>query len=643
MNCRMQIKCHKCGQAFSTVTSLSKHRRFCDSSPVPFHLGHHKLSHLDHSEGLGPGNGHFPLPPNLNNKFLPGPPFFQPPFSSHLHNLLGPNGPAAPGFPFLHNPNMMFPSMLTRMALNQLNGKSLLPPLPTPSPDREHKEDIKPSIRPTPPPEDAFHIASKLDNIKSNISDFKSIEEFRQRLMNGSLTRNTEVNENLVVNNESQNSQQKVEIKQEVEDNNTKSLQEINQGFDVNRNKSDSDTPSGVRREGDNPSKVNSDGEINSKTAKKGKERPLDLSNSRRDESLDNGSQSDTEMESTQCSKVQLDQGNISTIDYSQKVESPRDQEESRIEEEPRGFKPVLPSNKSFMPVSQSSPFPSPRQSTGENTPVTSTPTSTFPKPSGVGALGGGLESNLPFPKPVNPFLLGAMYRMQQPPYSPFHPSLSPAGALPQIAPRPTLPFTPPFMPGLHTPPFLNNPSAFPFLGRLGSYQDVLNGSQSKTKDRYSCKFCGKIFPRSANLTRHLRTHTGEQPYKCKYCERSFSISSNLQRHVRNIHNKEKPFKCPLCERCFGQQTNLERHIKKHETCSDPSEIVDSPESVRMEDDLGYFDEIRSFMCKVVDKNDSLEASDTEDIDVEDDDEEEEDIIPGLDEEMKINNEISQF
>ena len=33
-NCRMQIKCHKCGQAFSTVTSLSKHRRFCDSTPT---------------------------------------------------------------------------------------------------------------------------------------------------------------------------------------------------------------------------------------------------------------------------------------------------------------------------------------------------------------------------------------------------------------------------------------------------------------------------------------------------------------------------------------------------------------------------------------------------------------------------------
>jgi len=58
---------------------------------------------------------------------------------------------------------------------------------------------------------------------------------------------------------------------------------------------------------------------------------------------------------------------------------------------------------------------------------------------------------------------------------------------------------------------------------------------------RYACRYCGKVFPRSANLTRHLRTHTGEQPYKCKYCERQFSISSNLQRHVRNIHNKVRP------------------------------------------------------------------------------------------------------
>lgn len=105
-----------------------------------------------------------------------------------------------------------------------------------------------------------------------------------------------------------------------------------------------------------------------------------------------------------------------------------------------------------------------------------------------------------------------------------------------------------------------------------------LPNNAGKLKERYTCKFCYKVFPRSANLTRHLRTHTGEQPYKCNVCGRSFSISSNLQRHVRNIHHKEKPFKCPLCDRCFGQQTNLDRHLKKHEAEADTTGGADTTE-----------------------------------------------------------------
>ncbi len=52
----------------------------------------------------------------------------------------------------------------------------------------------------------------------------------------------------------------------------------------------------------------------------------------------------------------------------------------------------------------------------------------------------------------------------------------------------------------------------------------------------YECEFCSKQFPRAANLTRHLRSHTGEQPYTCLMCTRSFSISSNLQVKLRIIN-----------------------------------------------------------------------------------------------------------
>lgn len=45
--------------------------------------------------------------------------------------------------------------------------------------------------------------------------------------------------------------------------------------------------------------------------------------------------------------------------------------------------------------------------------------------------------------------------------------------------------------------------------GNSNNNRNNCNNSTNKNKERFTCKFCGKVFPRSANLTRHVRTHTG--------------------------------------------------------------------------------------------------------------------------------------
>ncbi|XP_028264882.1 PR domain zinc finger protein 16 isoform X7 [Parambassis ranga] len=205
---------------------------------------------------------------------------------------------------------------------------------------------------------------------------------------------------------------------------------------------------------------------------------------------------------------------------------------------------------------------------------------------------------------------------------------LDPVGALKEKFLRPSAPLFHPQMSAmenmteklesfgalkLDAPPNSLQHSAHPLFNFRSPPPSLSDAILRKGKERYACRYCGKIFPRSANLTRHLRTHTGEQPYRCKYCDRSFSISSNLQRHVRNIHNKEKPFKCHLCNRCFGQQTNLDRHLKKHEhenipvsqqsgmlsnlgtTIASPNSEPDNHALLDEKED-SYFSEIRNFI-----------------------------------------------
>lgn len=57
----------------------------------------------------------------------------------------------------------------------------------------------------------------------------------------------------------------------------------------------------------------------------------------------------------------------------------------------------------------------------------------------------------------------------------------------------------------------------------------------------YVCQYCKAVFAQSIELTRHVRTHTGDRPYVCRECGRGYSQASGLTVHLHTFHSKSTP------------------------------------------------------------------------------------------------------
>ncbi|CAB3363735.1 Hypothetical predicted protein [Cloeon dipterum] len=78
----------------------------------------------------------------------------------------------------------------------------------------------------------------------------------------------------------------------------------------------------------------------------------------------------------------------------------------------------------------------------------------------------------------------------------------------------------------------------------------------------FNCETCGKIFKLESQFKDHVRTHAERKDHKCDICGRLFTMRSYLNSHLKR-HVKQKDYiPCPSCPRKFSSENNMQVHKK---------------------------------------------------------------------------------
>ncbi|XP_066527831.1 zinc finger and BTB domain-containing protein 40 isoform X2 [Hoplias malabaricus] len=122
----------------------------------------------------------------------------------------------------------------------------------------------------------------------------------------------------------------------------------------------------------------------------------------------------------------------------------------------------------------------------------------------------------------------------------------------------------------------------------------------------YCCQYCAATFAQSIELTRHVRTHTGDKPYVCRECGKGFKQANGLSVHLQSFHNVAEPHDCQKCRVSFGSLDELREHIQEVH----PKELHQCPECSRifstaaqLEKHMNIHDGSKPYSCKSCNKS----------------------------------------